>query len=214
MDGLFLACLMGICGMPISPPAEPLAVISLVTSTAGPPAARAEDQPASPAVAALGATVAIAPAAPAVEQPVERPVPIASESEDRPHSPDGVSAASTAKSSRAAIGDVVRRHAAAVRNCYEKGLADDPTLKGTVEVAWRIQVDGKVSGVTIVGGTGRNPVAERCLMAEIPRWEFPPSAEPTVVGTFPFVFDASTLSRHGAPAIAKTAGPPVPRARP
>jgi hypothetical protein len=213
MDGLFLACLMGICGMPMSPSPEPLAGVALTTSTAAPSIA-AESQPAPPSVAALGATVAIAPPVPAIEQPVERPVPTASEPEVRPAAPDGVSTASTTKSSRASIGEVVRRHAAAVRNCYEKGLADDPTLKGTLEVAWRIQVDGKVSGVSIVGGTGRNPVAEHCLMAEIPRWEFPPSAEPTVVGTFPFVFDATTLVRHSAPAIAKPGPTATTRSRP
>jgi hypothetical protein len=211
MDGLFLACLMGICGMPMSPVTEPLAGAAILTSAS---TAAAASQPAPPSVAALAATVGIAPPVRAVEQRVERPVPIASDSDAGAQTPDGVTTASATKSSRAVIGDVVRRHASTVRNCYEKGLADDPTLTGTIEVAWRIQVDGKVSGVSILGGTGRNPAAERCLMAEIPRWEFPPSAEPTVVGTFPFVFDASTLSRHSAAATGKPPGTTVPGSRP
>ena len=209
MDGLFLACLMGICGMPMSPSVEPLMPLSLNLPTAE---AAAAPTSAPPSVAELAATVSIAAPTPATEQPVERPVPLSSDSASPPvAAPDGVTAASTSKSSRAAIGDVVRRHTAAIRHCYETGLGDDPTFAGTIEASWRIQVDGRVQTVTIVGGTKRSAVVERCLLAEIPRWEFPPTAEPTVVGTYPFVFDASLLSRHApaAPASTRTV-PAVP----
>jgi hypothetical protein len=213
MDGLFLACLMGICGMPMSPSAEPLMPLSLAT-----PAAQSAATPTSPppSVADVAATVSIAAPAPTVEQPVERPVPTSSDGEPPPAAaPDGVTAASTSKSSRAAIGDVVRRHTPAIRHCYETGLGDDPTFAGTIEASWRIQVDGRVQTVTIVGGTKRSAVVERCLLAEIARWEFPPTAEPSVVGTYPFVFDTSLLARH-APAAASNgkAVPASPSRRP
>jgi len=205
MDGLFLACLMGICGMPMSAATEDPALVSVAGSTV-PVSAPVPAPSGPPLIAQLGAGVSIAAPVRTVEQPVERPVPLTGEPEaDAGGNPDGVTAASSAKTSRAAIGDVVRKHAAAVRHCYETGLADDPAFSGTIEAAWRIQVDGKVTSVTIVGGTSRNAVVERCLVTEIPRWEFPRTAEPTVIGTFPFVFDATTLARHGAPTAARTA---------
>lgn len=218
MDGLFLACLMGICGMPMSPSAEPLAPVALV-APAGTTAPRAASPPVtSSTVAELAAAVSIAPPASTPAQPVERPVPVPSEEErPAPAAPDAVStalaAASGGKTSRAAIEEVVRRHAAAVRRCYEAGLADDPAYAGTLEVAWRIQVDGRVQSVSVVGGTARNTTAERCLMAEIPRWTFTPTAEPTVVGSYPFAFDATLLARHPGPASTAASGTPLP-ARP
>lgn len=219
MDGLFLACLMGICGMPMSPSADPLAPVALA-APAGTAAPRAASPPVpASTVAELAAAVSIAAPASTPAQPVERPVPVPSEEErTAPAGPDGISTASatasSGKTSRAAIEDVIRRHGAGVRRCYEAGLADDPAYAGTLEVAWRIHVDGRVQSVTVVGGTARNATAERCLMAEIPRWTFMPTSEPTVVGSYPFAFDATLLARHSGSPSAGTPGNPAPAARP
>jgi hypothetical protein len=36
------------------------------------------------------------------------------------------------------------------------------------------------------------------VLAEVMRWQFPPSSEPTAVGVYPFVLDPRLLSRHVA----------------
>ena len=59
-----------------------------------------------------------------------------------------------------------------------------------------IPVSGRITSVNIVGATMNNNATEDCLMAEIMRWEFPAASEPTVVGSYPFVFDGNTLMRH------------------
>jgi len=63
----------------------------------------------------------------------------------------------------------------------------------------RIEADSVTydKDTNIVTATDRNPVVEECLHAEIMRWSFPASAEPVVVGSYPFTFDA-TLLRHRA----------------
>jgi outer membrane biosynthesis protein TonB len=162
MDGLFLACLMGICGLPES------------HGRLDPPALVDQGAP------RVDATAAVA----------ERPVPQVASAVEQ-FAPTG-----SAKLSRAAISEVVQRNTPAIRRCYERGLVEDQTFSGTVEIAWKIQVDGRVSTVSVLDASKRNSAVEDCLLAEIMRWKFPPSSEPTAVGVYPFALDARLLSRH------------------
>jgi hypothetical protein len=173
MDGLLLACLMGICGLPASTgrlempllvqTTTPIAVTATVTATARPPAGSV----------------------------LERPVP----QDLTPESPATVSP-EPAKLSRAAIAAVVDAQVGSVKRCYERGLVEDETFTGTLEVGWKIQVDGRVSAVSLIDATQHNAATEDCLLGEIMRWQFPPSSEPTAVGVYPFALDARLLTRH------------------
>ena len=49
--------------------------------------------------------------------------------------------------SREQIERVVRRHSRGIRYCYERQLADDPSLGGRISVNWTIDLDGRVSCV-------------------------------------------------------------------
>jgi outer membrane biosynthesis protein TonB len=192
LNGFFLVCLMGICGLPAAPPLrDPIVPVSVVEGR----------DPMAPS----GAIVNTSPAVerPAVSiQPVSSEVverPVAQDRQDHEDKSDVVPAqASAGKPSKAVIADVVRHKSGPIRHCYELALAEDRTFSGTVEIAWRIRVDGHVSSVSVSGSSQNNSAVEACMRAEIMRWEFPPSSEPIVVGGYPFVFDASLLARHGA----------------
>lgn len=121
--------------------------------------------------------------------------------ERQPSSTVSSPAPSGGKMSRADIAQVVGRNTAAVRRCYEAGLLEDPSLTGVIEIGWKIQVDGHVSSVNIVDAPKRNGAVEGCLLAEIGRWDFPPSPEPVVVGAYPFLLDGKLLTRRGQPAL-------------
>ncbi len=183
MDGLLLAYLIGIYGFPAPPPMlEPLAL--MVLPDPGHLAQRV-NQPGPTGTSAASDHTALPPL-------IERPV-VPSQQSDIQANPDQSGAG---KLPRTAITLVVGRKSEAIRHCYELGLTKDEHFAGTVEIGWKIQMDGRVSSVNIVGTTKSNDAVEECLLAEIMRWEFPPSAEPTVVGVYPFVFDPSLLIRR------------------
>ena len=185
MDGLLVVCLTGICASP-----DPLSFY----------ASRAPHAPASLSENAASSTIPSASTIPSDETSATResspaaviaaPAPI--ERDDAP-----AAGGAGAVMSRATVATLVKGKLDGVRRCYEKGLADDPTFGGTVEMGWKIDVAGRVTSTNIVTATDRNPVVEECLHAEIMRWSFPASAEPVVVGSYPFTFDA-TLLRHRA----------------
>lgn len=185
MDGLLVVCLTGIC---VSP--DPLAFYASRSPHA--PASVGESAPASPIPSAspilpddTSATGESSPGA-----VIGAPAPI--ERDDAP-----AAGGTGAVMSRATVATLVKGKLDGVRRCYEKGLADDPTFGGTIEMGWKIDVAGRVTSTNVVTATDRNPVVEECLRAEITRWSFPASAEPVVVGSYPFTFDA-TLLRHRA----------------
>jgi len=173
MDGLFLACacLTGICGLPEAPARMQTLVL---------PA------PAVLAVANRPRAPQAGPAAPLSE----RPVPVMVPSSEDPPAPEAE------KLSRAAITDVVQQKTGGIKRCYERALLEDETYGGTVEMSWKIQTDGRVSGATVIDAAKRNATAEGCLVAEILTWQFPAASEPTAVGVYPFVLDAHLLAHH------------------
>lgn len=191
MDGLFFACLMGICGVtvdsgaPGSPDQAALAEKShRLSGSQNEPAAVESLLPISEKV---GGEV--------TERPAPREIPRADEANE-----DVVGAG---RPSKADIAQVVRRKSAGIRHCYELGLVEDAHFNGTVEVQWRINTSGRVGAVKVVNATRTNRTVEACLLGEISQWEFAPSSEPIVVGAYPFTFDSTLLARH--PARDKTA---------
>jgi|GEM_PF-2672924 len=188
MDGLFLACacLTGICGLPEAP-----ARLQALTSPA----------PAAVAVASSPRAPQPGPAAPLAE----RPVPVVVPSSEEPPAPEAE------KLSRAAITEVVQQKTGAIKRCYERALLEDETYGGTVEMSWKIQTDGRVSGAAVIDAAKRNATAETCLVAEILTWQFPVASEPTAVGVYPFVLDAHLLAHHPTrvSAAERPAAPPA-----
>jgi hypothetical protein len=174
MDGLFLACacLTGICGLP----AAPSRLEAMV--------------PPAPALLAVANRPRASQLAPATSLS-ERPVPVIAEA-----SADATPAPQAEKLSRADITEVVQQKTGAVKRCYERALLADETYGGTIEMGWKIQTDGRVTGATVIDAAKRNATAEDCLVAEILTWQFPPASEPTAVGVYPFVLDAHLLAHH------------------
>jgi len=183
MDGLFLACacLTGICGLPEAPAR---------LETVAPPA------PVVLAVANRPRPSQVAAPAPLSERPV---IPFVTPASDQP-----LVASDGDKLSRAAITGVIQQKTGAIKRCYERGLLDDESYGGTVEMGWKIQTDGRVTGATVIDAPRRNATAEDCLVAEILTWQFPAASEPTAGGVYPFVLDARLLA-HRTPRAA-TAG--------
>jgi hypothetical protein len=185
MDGLLLVCLTGICAAP-----EPFLVYERVAPAVEHAAVAAAE------TRRIEAPMSSERAAPTIEAPA---------TVEPEASRDSESAGTT---SRAVIAAIVKGKSDAVKRCYEIGLADDPAYQGTIEMAWRIDRAGRVSSASVVGRGGGNAAVEGCLRAEIIRWTFPPSAEPVVIGSYPFAFDAALLRHRGArdKSAAATAG--------
>lgn len=83
-------------------------------------------------------------------------------------------AAGEGKLSRDAIQKVVKANNSPIRLCYERGLADDSTLAGTVEVAFTVGLDGTVTGTTTGPGTDfPDPSVVACVKKVFQKMEFP-----------------------------------------
>ena len=194
MDGLLLVCLTGICASP-----NPLLLYERLpaslertlasTSSAAVAAPSLPNPRSSPAIAT--ALHSRASARPSEESPATIQAPSPIEEADRP----GATTGGTVMS-RATIAAIVDGKLDTVRRCYERGLLDDPTFNGTIEMGWKIDVAGHVTSTNVAGAGTRSPAIEECLHSEIMRWTFPASAEPVVIGSYPFTFDAALLRHH------------------
>lgn len=85
---------------------------------------------------------------------------------------------------------VVRQNQAAVRYCYEAQLQRQPSLHGRIEIAWRINREGRVTTSRVARSTMGNPGVEGCIVRQVRNWRFdqPDGGEVDVV--FPFIFGA------------------------
>jgi TonB family protein len=91
-----------------------------------------------------------------------------------------------------AVRDAVQSHLKEVRSCYERELAQHPTLEGKVEVAVTVDVDGSVSSAEAVRSSLSGRAVGDCLAARVRTWTFPPSkAGQAAQLTLPFTFNES-----------------------
>jgi len=192
MDGLLLVCLTGICASP-----DPL----LLYERVAPQAQRAESVTISSEqrssdrmILSPGQSMRASEEVASVAATIQAPSPIDTEA-----ARDGglVSGTTSRSTSRSTIAGIVKANSEAVRRCYERGLTDDPSFKGTIEMGWKIDRAGRVTSTNVVTPTRGSEAVEGCLRAAIAGWTFPASAEPVVVGSYPFTFDA-TLLHHGS----------------
>ncbi len=88
------------------------------------------------------------------------------------------------------IRTVVREHLEEIRDCYQEGLARDPTL-GRLALRWDIStMDGSVSEVELSDTSLEDPCVVICVMEQVETWTFPAfhGREGTVTITYPFHF--------------------------
>lgn len=90
---------------------------------------------------------------------------------------------------RDAIQKVVRSHDAAIRSCYERALADDAELKGTVEVGFTVGLDGTVSNTSTGPRTDLpDPSVVGCVKKIFQKMEFPMPEGGVVKVSYPIDF--------------------------
>jgi hypothetical protein len=152
------------------------------TVATGPGEVAAHPEP--PAQPASTAAAVSAPAA----TPLSPPPPPEPPRKDKPEPP-------TEEAKRPAI-DIAATRAAArsqlgpIQQCYERARMDDASLKGNVTAQITVAADGSVANVRIVSSTLSSPPTERCIAAEIARWQLPkPGGGAAVSFTYPFVFE-------------------------
>lgn len=85
---------------------------------------------------------------------------------------------------------VVKTRRSGVQYCYDKALAVQPELAGTVKVTWRIMLDGTVGKVLTESSTLGSKDVERCVTRAIKRWRFPRPEGGMCQVSFPFVFNS------------------------
>src|SRR4051794_13511455 len=159
MDGLLLVCLTGICASP-----DPL----LLYERGAPQADRSESVMApseqgssdrsdpSPSdwmppseLAAIGATI-------------QAPAPIDSEAERDASELAMSSSVRSRSTSRSTIAGIVKANSNAVRRCYELGLTNDASFKGTIEMGWKIDRAGRVTSTNVVTSRKGSEAVEGC----------------------------------------------------
>lgn len=84
---------------------------------------------------------------------------------------------------------VIRKHIGAVRYCYEKELAKDPTLAGTVKVRFIIGSKGTVASANTTTSSLENKNVNQCVLKTVKGMKFPkPEGGGIVVVNYPFAF--------------------------
>jgi len=58
------------------------------------------------------------------------------------------------------------------RNCYNKGLATDPTIAGKIVLSVNVQADGDVASVTKTSGSGLPASVESCIIRAVQNAHF------------------------------------------
>ena len=92
--------------------------------------------------------------------------------------PSGESAPSTPSHSSAdselakATHDVVWAHLGQIRDCYEQLRSRRPKAKGSIWVAWQIELDGSVGSVRITDSTFDDGAIEACIRSAVSTWRY------------------------------------------
>ncbi len=81
---------------------------------------------------------------------------------------------------------VIRQHHNEVRFCYERGLAAKPEISGRVVTSFTIASTGVVLSSSVTESSLRQSDVESCIAAAVRRWEFPSSAQTSMV-SYPFM---------------------------
>ena len=94
--------------------------------------------------------------------------------------------------SREAIRRGIRRHINLVRACYEPALARNPTMETTLVVKFTIGRRGNVIRVSATESRTGVPEVDKCVLAAVRRFKFPPpEGDGVVVVQYPFFVDGT-----------------------
>lgn len=76
-----------------------------------------------------------------------------------------------------AVRGVMRVKGSQLRQCYNRALKTNDSLKGTWDMSFEIQSSGKTAAVSVTGRGVAEAGFEDCLSTQIKRWTFPPICE-------------------------------------
>ncbi|MCO4746548.1 MAG: AgmX/PglI C-terminal domain-containing protein [Proteobacteria bacterium] len=89
---------------------------------------------------------------------------------------------------RAQIDDVIKRHMASIRYCYQRQLQQDPGLGGKLVVKFTIARDGSVSQAGAKMSTIQGSAVDDCVVGRFLKMQFPKPKGGIVVVSYPFLF--------------------------
>ena len=82
----------------------------------------------------------------------------------------------------------VERYKGGISFLYNKALRRDPSLRGTVTVAFTIAASGEVIDCKVETSSMEDPTFEEALVKRILHWQFPPILEGDITVVYPLVF--------------------------
>jgi TonB family protein len=95
------------------------------------------------------------------------------------------------------VGEVILRHAAEIRYCYEDALLRNPSVEGQLQLLFKISPRGRVSSTQIKSSTLGEARLEDCVIRKLSSWAFPqPKGGIEVPVTYPFVFKNLDRNTH------------------
>jgi len=89
------------------------------------------------------------------------------------------------------IAQVVDSYKGGISFLYNKALRENPTLRGTVTVEFRIAASGDVIDCRVVSSSMSNPPFEEALLKRVLQWKFPPVPAGDVTITYPIAFSVT-----------------------
>lgn len=77
------------------------------------------------------------------------------------------------------VTEVIDEHLGELERCYGEGLRRDPTLRGSVDMEWRVSPSGNVAekDVEAVDGSLDEPRVRSCMIQVVQQWGFPEPAD-------------------------------------
>ena len=145
------------------------------SAAAAPPAA-----PAPPPAVPAAAPARSPPPAPPAEAP-PAPPPAAAPAADEPGE-------AVAQIDAESVRQVVRMHQGDLRACYQQGLKQQPDARGTVEIQFAINAEGRAVRSRPVKDTLALPGVPDCIIGWLERWRFPRPVGGEVEFIYPFTF--------------------------
>lgn len=86
------------------------------------------------------------------------------------------------------INAVIQRNRGQVTYCYERGLQQDPSLSGRVEVKFIVDANGRVRAAQVANTSLSARKVEDCIVNKLRGWKFPtPVGNVNVRVTYPFL---------------------------
>lgn len=87
------------------------------------------------------------------------------------------------------VGEVIHRHAAEIRYCYEDALLRNPSTEGKLQLLFKISPRGVVASTEVRSSNLGDARLEDCIVRKLTTWKFPmPKGGIEVPVTYPFVF--------------------------